>query len=98
MPKTQAFPFKPDYSAPPGETIQEHLDTKGWTQVELARRMGRPFEQVNRLIKGHVRITPESACQLQRVLGTAAEFWMMLDVHWQLYRYKKQCAILRVEP
>ena len=34
--------------SPPGDTIQEHLDHIGMNQNELAERMGRPKEKVNR--------------------------------------------------
>lgn len=62
--------------SPPGDTIQEHIDFIGMSQVELAERMGRPKEKVNDLIKGREPITTATAFQLENVLGIPAGFWM----------------------
>jgi HTH-type transcriptional regulator/antitoxin HigA len=97
-PKATVYPYRPDYAVCPGETIQEQLDARGWTQRDLGDRMNRPYEQVNRLIKGKLRLTVETAVQLGRVLGPSPQFWLILDMYWQLDRYHRRCAILRVEP
>ena len=46
---------------PPGEFIQEELESRGWTQEELAEIMGRPRRLVNELVAGKKAITPETA-------------------------------------
>jgi len=38
-----------DYAIPPGETLLETIEALGMTQVELARRMGRPLKTVNEI-------------------------------------------------
>jgi HTH-type transcriptional regulator/antitoxin HigA len=67
--------YKPDSVTPPGETLLELLQEKGMTQAELAERTGRPRKTINEIIKGKTAITPETAIQLERVLGTPASFW-----------------------
>jgi len=62
--------------SPPGDTLLETLEARGMTQAELALRMGRPLKTVNEIIKGKTAITPETALQLERVLGISAEFWI----------------------
>ncbi len=84
------FPFAPDYASPPGETIQEMLTTVGMTQSDLAKRMGRPVEQVNRLIRGHIAIEPKTALQLERTLGMSASFWLSLDAFYQEQRAREK--------
>lgn len=37
--------------------------------------MGRPLKTINEIIQGKARITPETALQLEKVLGTPASFW-----------------------
>lgn len=64
-----------DQIAPPGQTLLETIDALGMTQAELAQRMGRPLKTINGIIKGKVAITPETAIQLERVLGLPARFW-----------------------
>ena len=68
--------YKPDFVTPPGETLEEILETIGMSQVDLARRMGRPIKTINEIIKGKTGITPETALQLELVLDTPASFWI----------------------
>lgn len=67
--------YVPDSVSPPGETLLETLDELGMSQVELAGRTGRPIKTINEIIKGKASITPETALQLERVLGIPASFW-----------------------
>lgn len=67
--------YQPDIVSAPGETLEEILEERGMTQSELARRMDRPLKTINEVIKGKAAITPETALQLERVLGVSAAFW-----------------------
>lgn len=67
--------YTPDYVSPPGETLQEILEERGMSQAELAERTGRPKKTINEIINGKAAITPETALQLERVLGIPASFW-----------------------
>lgn len=67
--------YRPDVVSPPGETLQELLESVGMTQAELAERTGRPKKTINEIVKGKAAITPETALQLERVLGVPASFW-----------------------
>ncbi len=75
--------FVPDYVVPPGETLLETLETIGMSQAELADRTGRPRKTINEIIKGKTAITPETALQLERVLGVPASFWNNLERNYQ---------------
>ena len=58
-----------DLPIPPGELLAETIETAGLTQADLARRMGRPAQAINEIIRGAKEITAETAIQLERVLG-----------------------------
>ena len=45
------------------------------TQAELAERAGRPRKTINEIVRGQAAITPDTAIQLERVLGIPASFW-----------------------
>lgn len=75
--------FRPDYVSHPGETLAEMLAYVGMSQVELARRMGRPRKTVNEIIQGKSAITPDTALQLELVLGTPASFWNNRERQYQ---------------
>ena len=67
--------YTPDVVSAPGETLLEILEDRGMSQAELAERTGRPKKTINQIIKGKAAITPETAIQFERVLGTPASFW-----------------------
>lgn len=65
----------PDIAIPPGELLGEELEARGMSQQELARRMGRPPQMINELIRGGKALTPETALGLELALGIPADFW-----------------------
>ncbi len=67
--------FNPDYASPPGDTLLEVLESRGISQAELAQRMGKTTKHINRIVKGKSAITPETALELEHVLGISATFW-----------------------
>lgn len=75
-----------DLAIPPGEYLAEVLDTKGMSQAELARRIGRPTQAVNEIIKGEKAITPATALQLERALDVPAHIWTGLEGRYQLIK------------
>ena len=66
----------PDWASPPGDTIVDLMEERGWTRGELARRLGFSAGYLNQLLKGNISITQDSALRLERVLGSTANFWL----------------------
>jgi addiction module HigA family antidote len=79
----------PTHRAPthPGEMLSlEFLAPLDMTQVELAERIGVPFQRVNQIVRRKRAVTPDSALRLARLFGTTAEFWLNLQQAWDLYQ------------
>ena len=76
--------FVPAEAFPPGEFLNDELETRGWTQTEFAEMIGRPFRLVNEIIGGKRAITPETAHDFAEAFGTSAQLWMNLQTAWQL--------------
>lgn len=74
-PDSSKTSFVPDFAVLPGQTLLERLEIAGLSQADLAERTGRPKKTINEIIKGKAAITPETAIQLERVLGIPASFW-----------------------
>jgi addiction module HigA family antidote len=70
--------------SPPGDTLLETLETRGISQTDLASRMDRPIKTINEIIQGKSAIMPETALQLEKVLGIKAEFWIEREKGYQL--------------
>ncbi|MEY4583455.1 MAG: hypothetical protein RL701_8158 [Pseudomonadota bacterium] len=81
MTGTQAF--SPDWVSPPGDTIAELLDEKGWDQAALADRMGLTHKHINDLVRGRAAISPDAAQRLSTVLGSTIEFWLTREAHYR---------------
>ena len=70
----------------PGEILlEEFLAPLGMSQIDLAKKMGVSIQRVNTLINGKRDMTAETAILLSRVLKTSSEFWMNLQVAYDLY-------------
>lgn len=74
MSKRQGFP--------PGEYLADELEARGWSQSDLAKVLGRPFQHVNLLINDKRRINPKIASELAAAFGTSSELWLNLQAAW----------------
>jgi HTH-type transcriptional regulator/antitoxin HigA len=82
--------YSPTEVTPPGETLLEVLEERGITQAELSERTGRPRKTINEIIKGKSGITPETALQLERVLGVPAQFWNTRETQYREFRAQSE--------
>ena len=76
-------PFAPDWASPPGDTILDLIEERGWTQADLAARLGFSQKHVNQLVKGKVPLTEEAALRLAQALGTSAGFWLTREARYR---------------
>lgn len=75
--------YTPTRVSPPGDTLAETLEELGMSQAELARRMGRPTKTINEIVQGKTAILPETAFQLENVLGIPASFWLARETAYR---------------
>src|SRR5512140_319378 len=69
---------------PPGALIAEELETRGWSQEDLARVTGRPLGTINEIVKGKKAITPDTALDLAAAFGSSPELWLGLENDYRL--------------
>ncbi len=80
--------IKPAEAFPPGEYLREELESRGWTQAQFAKIIGRPLQLVNEIINGRKRITEKTALQIGAALGTSARVWLNLENNYRLWKAK----------
>jgi addiction module HigA family antidote len=89
----------PTHRAPthPGEMLlEEFLKPMGISQQQLARQIKVPYQRVNELVNGRRGVTPATALRLSRLFGTTADFWMNIQLRWDLYQAQlKEGSILK---
>ena len=74
----------------PGEMLaKEFLDPMGVTQRELADGIRVPYQRVNEIVNGRRGITASTALRLAKYFGNSEEFWLLLQLRWDLYQARK---------
>jgi addiction module HigA family antidote len=75
----------------PGEMlVEEFLKPMEITQRELADAIHVPYQRVNELVNKKRGVTPSTALRLSRFFGVSADFWLALQIRWDLYKVKQQ--------
>src|SRR5277367_900524 len=82
-----------------GKYIKDELHTREWTQLDLAYITGRKVSEVNGLMAGRRRLSPELAQELGVIFGPDAEHWLRIDNAYQLSQtdYVDQAVLARSE-
>ena len=70
----------------PGEMLlEEFLTPMKLTQRELADAIHVPYQRVNDIVNGRRGITPSTALRLAKYFGMSADFWMNVQLRWDLF-------------
>ena len=78
----------PTHRAPthPGEMLlEEFLRPMGLTVQQLADAIHLPVQQVDELVNSRRAVTPTTALRLAKYFGNSADFWLNLQMRWDLY-------------
>jgi antitoxin HigA-1 len=69
----------------PGEILlEEFLKPMGISQNRLALNLGVPPRRINEIVHGKRRITADTALRLGRYFGMSPQFWMGLQMDYDL--------------
>ena len=80
--------------------LEEYLTPMSLTQRELAGAIRIPYQRINEIINGRRGVTPSTALRLSKFFGMSADFWMNLQLRWDLYRVQQseQAEIKSIRP
>ena len=82
----------PTHRAPthPGEMLlEEFLNPMGITQRQLADAIHVPYQRVNEIIHRRRGVSASTALRLSKFFGTSPDFWLNLQLRWDLYQAQK---------
>ncbi len=69
----------------PGEILlKEFMEPMGITQYRLAKDINVPARRINEIVHGKRAITANTALRLSRYFGTSEQFWMNLQMRYDL--------------
>jgi addiction module HigA family antidote len=79
---------------------EEFLLPMGITQRELAEEIHVPYQRVNELVNGKRGVTPSTALRLAKFFDTSPDFWLNLQLRWDLWRVqqKEERALESIHP
>ena len=81
----------------PGEMLlEEFLKPLGMTQAELAEKIGVSYPRINEMVRGKRGVTPDTALRLEQLFGMEAQFWLNLQLAWDLYRASHSRAAKKI--
>ena len=80
--------------------VEEFLKPMGLTQRDLANGIRVPYQRVNELTRKRRGVTPSTALRLAKYFGMTPDFWLNLQLRWDLYHAKtKEAAELgKIKP
>lgn len=70
--------------ATPGDILKDWMGDFGLSANALARALRVPPNRITAILKGERAITAETALRLARYFGTSAEFWLNLQMAFDL--------------
>lgn len=69
--------------------LEEFLEPMGLSQRELADAIAVPYQRVNEIVNERRGVTPSTALRLSTYFGTSTDFWMNLQIRWDLYHARE---------
>lgn len=74
----------------PGKYIIEELNAKEMKQIDLANKLGLSKSQMSLILNGKRSITVPLAIKLEQIFKKDAEFWMRLQINYEIEILKKE--------
>lgn len=75
----------------PGEMLlTEFLEPMSLTQRQLADGIHVPYQRINEIVNGKRGVTPSTALRLAKFFGMSSDFWLNLQLRWDLYHVQQQ--------
>ena len=71
----------------PGEMLKEEfLIPMEISQRDLADAIHVPYQRVNEIINKKRGVTPSTSLRLAKYFGVSADYWLNMQIRWDLYR------------
>lgn len=68
----------------PGEILREEMDALGLSARALAQALGVAPNRITGILNGERALTADTALRLARYFGTTPEFWLNLQIAYDL--------------
>src|SRR5271157_205071 len=82
----------------PGGLLKDNIEELGLSVAEAAEGLGVTRQQLYRVIRGENNISPEMAVRLERAFGGAADFWLRMQMSFDLAQVRSHAENIKVKP
>jgi antitoxin HigA-1 len=85
----------------PGRLIKADLEELGIGIAEAAEALGITRQQLYRVVNGESGISPEMALRLEKAIGSTADFWLRLQMSYDLAQARMrmpEVEVRKLEP
>ncbi len=77
--------------------LEEFLKPLNMMQSALAEKLGVSYPRVNELIRGKRGVTPDTALRLEKLFGMDAQFWLNLQLAWDIYHVAQSSTAKEIQ-
>ena len=88
----RTYRHRPEYAAPPGYVLQDHIEAKGLSLTEFARRHSLSEELIAGIIKGSAPIDADLAALFGREFSLGADVWLSMETRYRRELDEKAAA------
>ncbi len=74
-----------DITIHPGEVLQDELDARNIKKSLFAEQLGMKAGHFSELLHGKRHVSAATALKLEKLLGISAEYWMRVQVYYDLF-------------
>lgn len=83
----------------PGEILlKEFLEPLGLSQKQFAEHLGWTYPRLNEIVNMHRGVTADSALAFSEAFGMEPEFWLNLQLNWDLWHARKTHSAIKLLP
>jgi antitoxin HigA-1 len=82
----------------PGGLLKENIEALGLSVAEAAEGLGVSRQQLYRVVKGQHGVTPEMALRLEKAFGGSADFWLRMQMSFDLAQVRENAGRIKVKP
>ncbi|MDD9726521.1 HigA family addiction module antitoxin [Roseovarius sp. SK2] len=83
----------------PGDVLNElYLEPLNMSAPALAKKLGVPRTRIERVCKGEVALSVDTAFRLAKFFGTTPEYWVNMQKNYELIRARSEIDVSNIQP
>ena len=85
-------------SSHPGGLIKDNIEELGLFVAKAAEGLGVTRQQLYLVIRRENGVSPEMAARLEKAFGGAADFWLRMQMSFDLAQVRSRAGKIKVKP